>query len=516
MAEQTVTDQPASAGLKQPFNVESYLKEKDTEGKEYLKKEEAAVQEQKNALTESNRIWGEFSKKIGKIGEDIKTPTMKELPQSPNTQYQDPIQSLGSMASVLAILGSLKTRAPLTAALNAAAGSMQGFHKGDQERVKLEREKFNDELNRAIKQNQTELQEYEASLKKANFDLDKVYADWRVIATKTNNQAMIAALDSGLHEKYYNHVMGMAQLGARLMQTQIAETDRQQRLKLEEKRIGLESSRLGETHRHNLEMEKRYGGSQGDVIPEEHRDLHGKEYLDTLPAGVAATVKAIAEGRENFASLGYRGKERFEMTQKVNQYDPNFQQGRQAAKAAVQRDFTSGTQSRNIVAINQALSHMGTLDRLGEAMKNNDINTVNRILNPASNEFGDPRVNNFELATQAVGDELMRVFRQVGASEIEAKAFQEKFRVMGSPKQIHEALKTGAELLHGRIKAVNNSWKRGMETEDDYPKLLDPEPKEVLTKRFGIKPLESTSGSGWNADKERRYQELLRKKNALE
>src|ERR1035437_4841250 len=56
-----------------------------------------------------------------------KEPTLKDIPDAPDSEYRDPMQSLGSMASVLAMFGSLKTRAPLTSALNSAAASMQGF-----------------------------------------------------------------------------------------------------------------------------------------------------------------------------------------------------------------------------------------------------------------------------------------------------------------------------------------------------------------------------------------------------
>jgi hypothetical protein len=229
-------------------------------------------------------------------------------------------------------------------------------------------------------------------------------------------------------------------------------------------------------------------GAGASIVPEEHRDLHGDAYLATLPSGIAGTVKALSEGRETFSSLGYRGADRQAMVQRVNQYNPTFEQGMQAGRAGVIKDFKSGQQSRNIIAINQALAHMGTLDELGAAMKNKDTQIVNRVLNRLATELGDPRINNFELATQAVGDELMRTFRQVGASETEALAFQKKFQSAGSPAQIREALQTGAKLLSGRIKAVNNSWKRGMQVDTDYPGLIDPEPADVL-KRFGVDAL---------------------------
>ena len=74
----------------------------------------------------------------------------------------------------------------------------------------------------------------------------------------------------------------------------------------------------------------------------------------------------------------------------------------------------------------------------------------------------------------------MRVFRQVNASEIETKAWEERFSQANSPAQIKGALQVGVNLLNGRINAINNRWNRSMETNTGYPNILSNEAKGVL------------------------------------
>jgi hypothetical protein len=155
-----------------------------------------------------------------------------------------------------------------------------------------------------------------------------------------------------------------------------------------------------------------------------------------------------------------------------------------AANQSTRRDFASGPTSRNITSLNQALAHIGTLDELFKAMENSDLPTVNRIVNVVKNETGRPDVNNASLATQAVGEELMRVFRQVNASEKEAAAFEQKLKVAGSPAQQRDALKTAATLLEGRLTALQDQWKRGTGEQKDFP-IVGEKGQEVLRR---IKP----------------------------
>jgi hypothetical protein len=134
---------------------------------------------------------------------------------------------------------------------------------------------------------------------------------------------------------------------------------------------------------------------------------------------------------------------------------------------------------------------MGTVSELADAQKNGNLQTANAVVNRMRTEFGKPEINNSEIAIQAMGNELMRVFRQVGASEHETKDWQAKFNAAkGSPEQLKGALKVGGELLKGRLEAMQDQWDRGMGNEQraanglpkiEFP-LLSEKSKAALSK----------------------------------
>ena len=94
--------------------------------------------------------------------------------------------------------------------------------------------------------------------------------------------------------------------------------------------------------------------------------------------------------------------------------------------------------------------------------------------------LGKEAASNFSLAQTAVGDEMMRVFRQVGASEREAEDWRSKFNKSNSPEQMKGALRTAAELLTGRIDALNDTYDRGMGTTGGFPKMLSDKSKAAM------------------------------------
>jgi hypothetical protein len=222
--------------------------------------------------------------------------------------------------------------------------------------------------------------------------------------------------------------------------------------------------------------------SGGLAPPKISLDTHGEDFLKTLEPQVAAQVKAIAEGRQAVPS-GFALKSPYwqNLMTMVSQYDPNYSQ----ARAAVQKDFTSGPTAKNITSANTVIAHIGTLNDMIDALDNKDLRVVNMAINRLKTETGNPNVNNFDTAKQAVGNELMRVFRQVNASESETRDWEKHFQSSSSPAQLRGAVKVGVELLKGRLDAIDDQWNRAMNTDKGFPNLVSPKSQAVL-KRIGL------------------------------
>lgn len=225
--------------------------------------------------------------------------------------------------------------------------------------------------------------------------------------------------------------------------------------------------------------------NQGDSVNPDNAHLHGDEYIKTLPAGMQNVVKGLIEYKLPLNQLSSRTGERKAAFEHAAQADPNFNVAKYQQRQKVMNDFTSGPTANNLTALDQALNHMGTLSQLASALQNNDVPAINAVVNEVRKQTGDPRVTNFVTAQQAVATELMRVFRQVNASEQETKEWMAHFPLNGSPAQIQQALGTGAKLLEGRVNALNTRWNNGMDTDTGYPRLMSPQAKQSLDALLG-------------------------------
>lgn len=229
--------------------------------------------------------------------------------------------------------------------------------------------------------------------------------------------------------------------------------------------------------------------------------VSGPEFLKTLPDKDARMARAIAEGRVDLPK-GRQASDPNWMrwTEQAMQYDPDLDQSNVTSRRSTRRDFTSGSNAKNITAINTALGHLESLAKDADALDNfGDLGpmtgTANRIRYKILEESGDPRTSKFKQSRDAVANELMRVFRQVGASTTEIKEWQDNISASQSPDQFKASIQTAAELLGSRLSAMNDSYQRGMGSSSDVFELLSPHAREIFS-RYGIGPGNPEGGDG--------------------
>jgi hypothetical protein len=210
----------------------------------------------------------------------------------------------------------------------------------------------------------------------------------------------------------------------------------------------------------------------------------GADYLKTLPKPVADQVKAISEGRipipGGFALKTPYWQQRMMM---VSQYDPSFDATNYASRAATRKDFTSGKSAQNITSFNTAIGHLGELDKSIDALGNSDYTTYNQINNAAAGPMGNRdrqvALKNFNVARNAVKEELTRAFKGTAGSLAEVEDWNNQINEADSPAALHAAVKKGVDLLESRINAVGEQYNRGMKTTADPVTLLSPQAQEV-------------------------------------
>ena len=116
--------------------------------------------------------------------------------------FQDP-------AILLAGIGSLLTRHPLTAAFGAAAGAMDGFQKGQKDVAEARRKEFEEGIQAAQAQNKKELDQYAVAWdRRKEFNWEKIAPQLYAQASANNDEIMKAAIQSGNWEMVEKILIG--------------------------------------------------------------------------------------------------------------------------------------------------------------------------------------------------------------------------------------------------------------------------------------------------------------------
>lgn len=215
--------------------------------------------------------------------------------------------------------------------------------------------------------------------------------------------------------------------------------------------------------------------------------LHGDAYLKSMPdQSVANQVKAIAEGREQQPSSFFLKTPYGQMMMRsLAQYDPGFDLSLYQSRVAAQTDLAKGKMGQNVTSFNTAIGHLGALDDSINRLENTSFPLINSAVNTWRSQTGDPRINSFNVARDAVAGELTRAFRGTGGSVSDIDEWKKTLDAANSPEQLHAAVSKGVDLLNSRIEATNDQYSRSMRIKSDPGNLLSPHARATLARLSG-------------------------------
>lgn len=225
--------------------------------------------------------------------------------------------------------------------------------------------------------------------------------------------------------------------------------------------------------------------SNSAIGQQPNSQLTGDEYLKTLDPGRAAQVKAIVEGRmAPPGGFALKSPQVMAIMRDAAQYEPGFDFTKWTQRNSTVRDFASGKGAQNVTALNTVMGHLGDLAEKADALKNYGgvLTPLNTVTNMVADKTGDPRIKNFDMARNAVSDELARVFRSAGMSDSEIRQWKENISANNSPEQLKGVIKTAVGLIESRLAALGEQRNNGFSTKLEPSDLLNPKAKEQLEK----------------------------------
>lgn len=219
----------------------------------------------------------------------------------------------------------------------------------------------------------------------------------------------------------------------------------------------------------------------------EARDEGYMKWLDEhRPPGYADIVRGVTdyEMDPNRVESLQKGQ-RSQLYRDAKLYDPTYDQTHFGEKTGVINSFSRGADRAAVNSLNVAVSHLGTLKGLGDALNNGNFPMVNRIFNQANIQTGGQAVTNFNAAKEIVGDEVVKAIVGGVSAQADRDAIKHLIMAQQSPKQLQGTIDTFTALLGGQLEGRRTGYQAGTGLNNFDQKYLSPETREALTRVHG-------------------------------
>jgi hypothetical protein len=217
--------------------------------------------------------------------------------------------------------------------------------------------------------------------------------------------------------------------------------------------------------------------------------LTGEDYLNSLPAGTAAQIRAIAEGRATMPSAATRSQAAIQIRNAVFQYDPSYSDQR----AQVRKAFTTGADGRNIGALNTAAVHLDQFADAAGAMANGSFVPGNAVWNRITSAFGATAPTNFAALKSAVSGEMASALKG-NATDPEIANVAKSIDAANSPAQLQGVVETNLHVLGAKLSTYQQRYRQQIPGDTTYSPVL-PAARGVFQKH-GFDPTNPNGGTG--------------------
>jgi hypothetical protein len=224
--------------------------------------------------------------------------------------------------------------------------------------------------------------------------------------------------------------------------------------------------------------------------------IHGLNPDGTPSADTAALVDQIGKYQVKPPSGFALNNPRMQsvMAQVAAKY-PQFDatQFDQRQKAA--RDFGTGKQGQTAQSLNVAIDHLAALQEAADALKNGDVQLLNKVGNYIATQTGKPAPTNFEATKQIVADEVVKAVVGAGGSMHDREQAAKVISAAGSPAQLAGVIQQYTSLMGGQLHGLRQTYKRTTGYDDFDNKFLTENTRAALERTPAGKPTTTASGA---------------------
>lgn len=222
-------------------------------------------------------------------------------------------------------------------------------------------------------------------------------------------------------------------------------------------------------------------------------------FLSALPPNLADLVKKAANYQLTPSQMFTlrSGNDRAMFDAVMAKYDPTYDATLYPARAAYNKNITSGPISVNVTQASTAIAHLSQLAENAAKLNNSNFPAWNMVANTAKNETGQPEVNNFDVNAKAATDELAKFFKGTGATDVGSiDSWRSSLDHNASQPQTMGAIDTAIGLLKSRMDVLEQQYETtmGHPPPGGYSTFMRPEAQQALIK-LGYDPVTMEKGN---------------------
>lgn len=181
-----------------------------------------------------------------------------------------------------------------------------------------------------------------------------------------------------------------------------------------------------------------------------------------------------------------KNNERERLINLASQYDPTYNSSQFGVIQKTREDYTSGKSAQTIRSLNTAIGHLNTLAQAGQGLNNGSLPFLNSAKNAISQGTGQPQVNRFNTAANAVAGEMAQVFKNSGATDDEIKSWKSTLDPNMSPQQLQVAINQMISLMGSRLSALQSQYSANVGKPANFS-FISPESQQIL-QGLGVDP----------------------------
>ena len=323
------------------------------------------------------------------------------------------MQKMGSLATVIAVLGGLKSRQPLTAGLNAAGKAMEALNQGNYDQYKIAYDQWKTQSELTVQSLRAHAEAINQILSNKRLSQEEKNSELNALAVLTGNTFLKAKLEQGA-------INAPFEMQAKLVQLSNAQAKLTADVDLLNARIPLIRAQTHEAETRAAQESiglPANGQSMLSKIPDK---WDGEP--NQAPPGVdqsiwASTLAYVQTGK--MPSLGFQPGLRnaiiqlVPVAQRALGIDASDMAQKWSDYAATRHgEYSLGTRMANLgIALHEAEQFIPVAENASDAVSRTEFPTLNKVFEAAQSGSGNQQVVQLYVATNA----LMNAYAQVAA-----------------------------------------------------------------------------------------------------